>query len=141
VPPANDAELAALQAQVGGSDAYIFNFQDNGTATIQATGTANAWFGNVEFSWLINPAGEIELSLITPAFILDAGTTTGVWITLTRDGANADMFRYTNGSGSLDNGDFSIISGAGVTAPNATTGLESVFQDRVWNGRIYYNTR
>ena len=37
--------------------------------------------------------------------------------------------------------DIRIDVGAGVTAPSATTGLESVFVDRAWNGTIYYNTR
>lgn len=76
-----------------------------------------------------------------PPFVLDGGATTGIWITLSRDGSIVDEFRYTNGGGSVDNADLVITFGAGVSGPDATTGLESVFQSRVWNGTIYYNTR
>ena len=76
-----------------------------------------------------------------PPFVLDGGTATGIWITLSRDGSILGEFRYTNGSGFEDNADLVITFGAGVSGPDATTGLESVFPNRVWNGTIYYNTR
>ena len=72
-------------------------------------------------------------------FLLDAGTTTGVWISLARDGIIVDEFRYTNGSGVAEDANIEIDLGAGVGVGDTSTGLEPVFLDRIWNGTIYYN--
>lgn len=73
-------------------------------------------------------------------FILDANSTTGVWVTLTRDGSVVDEFRYTNGTQSFEDNDITITTGAGVTGPFPGLG-ETLTTDRIWNGTIFYNTQ
>lgn len=112
-----------------GIQGCLVNCVDVGAWTEIAAGTGTA-------------AGVDQPSRVdVPPFILNGGATTGIWITLSRDGSIVDEFRYTNGGGSVNNADIVITFGAGVAAPDATTGLESVFLNRVWNGTIYYNTR
>lgn len=88
-----------------------------------------------------NAAGQDLASFVSiDPFVLDGFATTGIWITLTRDGSVVDEFRYTSGSGTVDNADIEIIFGAGVTG-QAAPGIEGATPNRVWNGTIYYNNR
>jgi len=73
-------------------------------------------------------------------FVLDGNSTTGIWVTLVRDGSIVDEFRYTNGSSEVGNADITISLGAGVVGPSIGND-ETTVPNRLWNGTIYYNTR
>lgn len=88
-------------------------------------------------------AGEDEPTLVDiDDFTLGANSTTGIWVTLVRDGSIVDEFRYTNiaGPGNESNADIQILVGGGVTGPFPGAG-EGVTLNRAWNGTLYYNTQ
>ncbi len=136
LPVGTDFEISVYTTPGGFANGYtpnipgcLINCIDVSAWSLIATGTGTA-------------AGlDLASRVDVPPFLLDGGTTTGIWITLARDGSITDEFRYTNGAGSVSDANITISVGAGVAAPDPTTGLESVFLDRAWNGTIYYNFR
>ena len=96
--------------------------------TLAATGTGTA-------------AGQEQPSFVDIDDIeLGAGTITGFWITLARDGSIVDEFRYTNipGLAEAQDANMVIVLGAGVVGQ---AGAEGVVRNRAWNGTVYYDIR
>ena len=102
------------------SGSYVPGRQTSSGWTQVATGTVTGQGSG-------NPT---PFSLGAGAFTVAAGTTTGVYITLST-GTNID---YSNGTMNFSNGDLTLTGGHGVSYP-----FQGVFSPRIWNGTIYYN--
>jgi len=119
---------------------FIDTITDDPVCTFNCSFDISAW--TLVSTGTVSSSGQdVPTFVDVDDFVLDSNATTGIWVTLARDGSIVDEFRYTSGSNPFGNPDLTISEGAGVTGPTNSDPTEGVARDRQWNGTIYYNTR
>ena len=91
-------------------------------------GTANAPCAGLNQPTLFNIGG----------LSINPGESYGIYFNLVNYTAGSIVLRYTNGTNTYNNGDFSLFAGVGKANP-AFTG--TTFASRIWNGTIQYTKR